>query len=689
MLNWVKGSAKQGRLLLPPPTLGGTISSEIVAAYEKYNIDLQKTQLDNSDPLVVSGEESVTIGMNAASVDELQPTVQPSDSPNVLAYSSIPHLDTNALASNLELSAIDCLSGMTQGAFSNCPDVAPSPVTSAIARYMGIDISAETAEAKNKLGVAIIVHGPSFSGQTTQARSLSEEYNVPVLVLNDLIISAISSANTPAGCKAREYCIKEAEMKTTNELSETPTAQGVVTKKQDNAKDKYKDMEKEQPETVPSSRPPVLFNVEVLEDTPYVIPEGTLVSTFLPEDIVLEILSDRLQHADCSRGVIFDGVESHFTPSSVVSTTLLLRSFSNRAHIYFVHLQIKCESIEMRLKEIEEAKEKEAFELKMAMKEKKAEEKRRREKLLEMDEDKYEELSLEKQEEIEQYRLQRKREIRERKRLEKEEKIKEERELEEMRLEEEKLKKKGRKDPNKRLTNVAKPVTSLPPQDLTIAAVARLGSVQSPHQGGTVTSSSQSIISEADLPGGTKKKMTKKPSGRVQSIMEDCNDDGKPCTQLERNYRYYSDNNDAVKCLLENWDRQKCIIRPKKQTELEEQTLKTNPNRKGKGGKQKEEPIIINPIPETPSVDESKEGLGIPLIDVKASKPKDEITKDMLENGLPSSMSILKEMGLTDSKPPIAQPITFQVYPIPLKRRALDPITKDRFSFIAASPDDP
>ena len=44
-------------------------------------------------------------------------------------------------------------------------------------------------------------------------------------------------------------------------------------------------------------------------------------------------------------------------------------------------------------------------------------------------------------------------------------------------------------------------------------------------------------------------------------------------------------------------------------------------------------------------------------------------------------------LGLGPNGPPIAEPVTFQVYPFPLKRMKL--MEQDQFVFIAASPDDP
>ena len=50
-------------------------------------------------------------------------------------------------------------------------------------------------------------------------------------------------------------------------------------------------------------------------------------------------------------------------------------------------------------------------------------------------------------------------------------------------------------------------------------------------------------------------------------------------------------------------------------------------------------------------------------------------------------MQVLEILGLGADGPPIAKPVTFQVYPYPLRRMKLT--EQDHFSFIAAYTDDP
>ena len=67
----------------------------------------------------------------------------------------------------------------------------------------------------------------------------------------------------------------------------------------------------------------------------------------------------------------------------------------------------------------------------------------------------------------------------------------------------------------------------------------------------------------------------------------------------------------------------------------------------------------------------------------------ENVTEAIFDGGLPSMAEILEGMGEGPGGRPIPEPMTFQVYPLPLKRRQLHETLQERFAFIASSPDDP
>lgn len=104
--------------------------------------------------------------------------------------------------------------------------------------------------------------------------------------------------------------------------------------------------------------PPKPFKVSLLLDTEYAVNDGILYTTYLPEEVIVDILGERLLQSDCRKGLIFDGLESMFTPDELVSTALLLKAFQNRKHIYFIELELDLEGARGRIVEMENEKKK-------------------------------------------------------------------------------------------------------------------------------------------------------------------------------------------------------------------------------------------------------------------------------------------------------------------------------------------
>ncbi|XP_053479252.1 hydrocephalus-inducing protein-like [Ictalurus furcatus] len=61
-------------------------------------------------------------------------------------------------------------------------------------------------------------------------------------------------------------------------------------------------------------------------------------NSLLPDDLLVEILSERLQLSDCNRGVMIDGLETMYCrfPSTVLH--VIIKVFNNRQHIYVINL---------------------------------------------------------------------------------------------------------------------------------------------------------------------------------------------------------------------------------------------------------------------------------------------------------------------------------------------------------------
>ena len=126
--------------------------------------------------------------------------------------------------------------------------------------------------------------------------------------------------------------------------------------------------------------------------------------TMLPEEVIVEILSQRLQHTDCKVGVVFDGVNSCFTTSAASSMLLVLPVFNSCKFIYFDHMGMELEAIKA-WQEVSALEKQRKGEEELARKAVELCEQESIATLLELDKDDYEALSEAEKQEIEARRM--------------------------------------------------------------------------------------------------------------------------------------------------------------------------------------------------------------------------------------------------------------------------------------------
>lgn len=359
-MRWVKGYDRQNRLYLPPVETGGSLPHEIMEAFKKEGMHEEPAATSKYDLTTVT--DIAVEGSTASIIDKMEKDLvnlrvpELRSSPHSSSIALIPQIVSTSLLSNATVGSI--LSEIQLKEFDS------SPVVACIARYLGIDISPEAAIAEMRRGVALIVYGPQHSGKTTQAHKLATLYNAPVININELIIDAISNASTPAGCKARTLCMeatKEAiEVEAASALAEQtemPAAsKGNLARRISRVPGASKEQPKEilEPKMIPR---PKLFPVQPLLESDYAVPDEHLLPMKLPEEIILDILSDRLLHTDCRKGVVFDGLQCQFTSDELMSGALVLKALHNRKHIYFIDLELNYDSVKMRVEEMEKEKQ--------------------------------------------------------------------------------------------------------------------------------------------------------------------------------------------------------------------------------------------------------------------------------------------------------------------------------------------
>ncbi|KAM5208569.1 hydrocephalus-inducing protein homolog isoform 3-T4 [Hipposideros larvatus] len=377
-------------------------------------------------------------------------------------------------------------------------EIENSPVSKAIARHLGIDISAEGHMAKNRKGIAIIIHGTPLSGKSATAVSIAKYYSAACLNIDSIVLEAISDGSIP-GLRARELCIRaaiEQSMKegeeSAQEVALSQNALGQTRLSSETLGKLTSESTLVNPEMKPAKpvRGSMLLTKGKSEshgsgsqkqhhqhssETPQVssspLPSGPtqrrlsvsasiggetgLLSCVLPEELLIQILAERIQLSDCYRGVVFDSLETLFARNGAIGLLCLLKAIGNREHIYVLNMAqdyAAMKAQEKAKKELEEHKRRE-----MLQKEK--------ERLQNMDEEEYEALA---EEEKTVFDREVQQALRERKKREMERLAKElhekklQQELERQKEEDEQKRKtrKAKQGPVKEETSLKKPQTS-------------------------------------------------------------------------------------------------------------------------------------------------------------------------------------------------------------------------------------
>ncbi|NWY49823.1 HYDIN protein, partial [Chionis minor] len=362
-------------------------------------------------------------------------------------------------------------------------DLDDSPVCRAIARHLGIDISAEGRVARNRRGIVIIVHGAPLTGKTAAAVALSKYYGAACLSMDAVVTEAISDRISSAGLRARELCIRAAIEQSHKEMEDAGQNADVSLSLQRSTEAKHSpdvsqssSGDKVSLQSVSSrgwastaaSRRKVGGHASQLQKQhltdptssqgssscwlvsplPYVPAQQWLsiggsaagetgfMSCVLPEDLLVAVLYERLQLSDCYQGVVFDGLETLFARNTASALLCLLKAVRNRPHIYFVNLFQDYASLKARETAV---KEQEGWEREEAARREKA-------RLWEMDEDEYDALTEEQKTQFNNdiREVQRERKKRSMEQLARELEEKHQQELERLK-EEEELKKKSKR----------------------------------------------------------------------------------------------------------------------------------------------------------------------------------------------------------------------------------------------------
>ncbi|XP_048371298.1 hydrocephalus-inducing protein homolog [Sphaerodactylus townsendi] len=625
-----------------------------------------------------------------------------------------------------------------------------NPVSRAIARHLDIDISPEGRAAQNRRGIAIVIHGAPLTGKTSAAITLAKLYSAACLSIDSVVLEAISEGSSPAALRARELCIRaaledsqrenneagadappatslgarlsaEALVKRTPEGSQhssdtkigplTTTARGyrgssvaAKGKPESHGSQAPKQLQPQhqQPDqpvsqTLASSITslPIQRRLSISAST---AGDSVMLSCVFPEELLVEILSERMQLNDCFRGVVFDGLETSFARNIPTALLCLLKAINNRRHIYFVNLFQDFAAMKAREKAKQEQEEREQQEATA----------REKARLQEMDEEEYDALTEEQKILFDSELLQalRERKKREMEKLARElEEKKHQQELERLREEEEMKKKSKRYKRDLAKEKEEKKGQAAAKQT---APFPSLKSDQKLNEGVERKASAKERL-DANANDKEEKKKKSKPAQNGQQVgappgAQEEEETEKEMSESEKNlaerFRHFEASQKDIVQILLFWDRVQGIQLPppgseEKQEEAEDQRQAPS-GRKGRKDRERErqerlekeraekerlekEKAEKERLEKLRAMEDNRiagqegegevDSVGVPCIEIQVLSSEDSVSQRIQESGkLPSVHQILNSLGLGPSGPPTPRAAFFSMVPYPEKR---------------------
>uniref|UniRef100_A0A2K6KCF4 HYDIN axonemal central pair apparatus protein n=1 Tax=Rhinopithecus bieti TaxID=61621 RepID=A0A2K6KCF4_RHIBE len=768
ILRKLKGYDSYNTLLLPPRNPGEKLPPELYEYFKEMKKSkeeqmrvkyLENLAQENEEEDMTSSDQGTSNSTKRTSLSRGISVTSNLEEWHALLVESKTYLEEEEDEESLEkiMFQTDKLQSIDSHSMEEVGEVENNPVSKAIARHLGIDISAEGRLAKNRKGIAIIIHGTPLSGKSATAISMAKYYNAACLSIDSIVLEAVSDSNNVPGIRARELCIRaaiEQSMKEGEEAAqEAAVGQNVIgqgrlstetlgkltsemtlvapeikpgksvrgsvvmtkSKADSHGSGSQKQHHSHQSETPQISSSPLLPGPthRRLSVSPSVGGETGLMSCVLPDELLVQILAERIQLSDCYRGVVFDGLDTLFARNAAAALLCLLKAIGNREHIYILNMAqdyAAMKAQEKAKKEQEECKHKEALE-------------KEKERLQNMDEEEYDALTEEEKltfnRGIQQALRERKK--REQERLAKEMQEKKLQQELERQKEEDELKRKVKKGkqgpikeepPLKKSQAANKQVPPLTKVDVKTETIERKISVREP------------TMSEKEELNKKKRNMGDVSMLGLPLVQDQEDSEGDvskdPDKQLAQKFKAYELTLKDVQNLLMYWDRKQGIQLPPagmEEAAHEPDDQRQVPSGGRRGRKDRERERLEKERTEKERLEREKaererleklraleersdwegegeedhEGkkekdLGVPFLNIQTPDFEGLNWKQALESDkLPKGEQILDILGLGSSGPPIPPPALFSIVSYPVKRPPLT-MTDDLEHFVFVIP---
>ncbi|XP_077642562.1 hydrocephalus-inducing protein homolog [Lonchura striata] len=418
------GSEYQNNFFMPPRAVGETLPPEVLEDYEaRRMLNAQQANLKAR-----AEAEAEAMGKAAPAHHgtlTFCPESMVKGTGNPVSRAVMRHLSIDASSERQPRGIVVIIHGPpragTSAAAQGCRERAGRRNVSWWAMVLKAKSSAEQEVEMILLALEFRALSPSIllslSGKTEIAAGLCQYYDAAYISIDTVVKEAMANDGSPAGLSARELCTNAAmEPKGNDEDNggkkpqlKNKQASGEKNNKKD-AKDKTPSAQKKEPASKPNIKD-TKFTVSTapapqqLNITSSGGEELNCLSCVLPEDLLVDILSERLECKDCYKGVVFDGLETLFASSLESSLLCVLRAVKNRCHIFMVNLHQDYASWQARdeakRKRKEDEREKEVLQREKAIQ-------RYIERILQMDEDEFNALPEEKKAELDKMLVEKK-----------------------------------------------------------------------------------------------------------------------------------------------------------------------------------------------------------------------------------------------------------------------------------------
>ncbi|XP_077372587.1 hydrocephalus-inducing protein homolog [Festucalex cinctus] len=552
-----------------------------------------------------------------------------------------------------------------------------NPLSSAIAHYMGVDLSPKGLAALNCRGIAVIIYGAPLTDQSSKAAALANHYGAACLSMDAMLADSLMHGTSLVSLAGRQL-FNQAAAEYARRMEEAAHISATIASRPDSPTEATDELPNSGPTETPS-KPAETSSSDLKAPkeqgstcSGQTIDKVTL-SNLLPEQLLVEILLERFQSDDCYCGLIIHGLDSVYTPSVAYSLQVVLKALNNRKHIYVINLSDTYSALKARKKaqkKVEDALQKEK-------------EKLEEEWLQNMDEEEYEALPEEEKERIIEQQKQKTLKFLERiKKMQKDKKQQDD--LKKVKLDE--LKKKTKKSSVKESKQASRKKGSVESKQSSSAMA-----------GPRMPSSKESQVDKKDQP------LSDAKQGKEEKSKEESNRDMQtdpaaempPVDKLHSMFSSYEKIQIQVEHILQHWDRENGLLRvplpgqePLPAPEEPPAEKQAPPSKKSKKSSSK----MPSPSSQTEpaKAEKAAEKPIIPHIVLKLTgKDYPDVFELLKRNDLPTQHEVLDELGLGTGTLYIPPSITFSVIHIPKNReRAKRQLNCSCFTFLSRSAGD-